>query len=155
MKKLVIFASFVSSMVALPLASMASTPPEAVDRIDTAREGNLQQLVKRFFQKNAAVACDVNQTMKIDILKLSSSSANDEKTVATPYEYSANYLVLEKCLYGSTFVGAYSDAFKSVIMTGSFKAHYKDISKFTPAAMTDLTIKVVREITDTNIPSNP
>ena len=140
-------------VLALSFSALAATPPEAVNGIDADREGDLSVTVVDYFKKNLAIACDSEQVVKIDVLKLTSSSNNEEKKPGTPYEYQAQYLVVQKCLYGSTFVGAYSDTMKSVILKGSFNAHYKKEGSFKRGATTDLKVEQVKEITDTNLSS--
>ena len=125
-------------------SAFASTPVEAVNKIDLEREGDLSAKVVDFYNKNLKVECETNELAKVDIVKLSSSSMNEEKTPNTPYSYSATYLVVQKCLYGSTFVGAYSDAKKASIVTGSFKASYN--FKGGPKEMKDLKIELVKDV---------
>lgn len=145
MKKIALFLA-----LALSPAAFASTPPEHVDQIDTAREGNLKQLVLDYYQANLKVACEESSLPKTEITKMASDSANQEKVVGTPYDYAAHYIVIQKCLYGSTFVGAYSDTVNAVIVKGSFHSKYN--KKNGPAKMENLKIELVRAV-DLSLPA--
>ena len=142
-----------TTLFILSHSAFASTPPGQVDRIDSFREGNLAQLVLKHYKANFKVGCAANgtQLQKVEIIKLASASHNQEKRPGTPFNYEATYLILEKCLYGSTYAGAYSDSVKSVAMKGSFHSNYDENGG--PAMMEDLMISLVKEI-DTSLPQN-
>ncbi|MGZ3696327.1 MAG: hypothetical protein ACXWQO_20360 [Bdellovibrionota bacterium] len=132
--------------------AMASTDPRQVDALDTAREGNLSSLVLDYFKKNLKVACDdVNNVVKFEITKVASDSANQDKKPGTLYDYKGTYLVVEKCLFGSTYAGAYSEPVKGTIVQGSFSSKYN--AKNGPAKMEDLKFQVVRDV-DLSIPAS-
>lgn len=145
MKMITVLLSLVSA------TAFASTPVESVDKIDTAREGNLAALVLEHFKTNMKVACDTNELPKYEITKVGTSSAHQTKQPGTPYDYSAAYLVVQKCLYGSTFVGAYSDARKASILKGSFTSKYNRAGG--PLKMESLKIEAVRDL-DVSVPLN-
>lgn len=126
--------------------AFASTPVEMVEKIDKDREGNLAQLVTSYFQKTVASTCTEGQ-VKIQAFKLSSYSSNEEKVPGTPYTYSANYLVTQKCMLGSTFVGAGVDVEKAVLIGASFKGIYKK-GTYTPAQMSDVKISVLKDASE-------
>ena len=143
--------SLLALLLTLPLSALASTPVENVDKIDTAREGNLAPLVLAHFKKNLSVACEENQLPKFEITKIATDSSNESKTPGTPYNYKGTYLVVQKCLYGSTFVGAYSDPMRASVITGSFHSEYD--RKMGPKKMEDLKIELVKDI-DLALPTN-
>jgi hypothetical protein len=147
--KLLFSCLFVTALFSLN--AMASTDPKQVDGIDTAREGNLSQLALNYFQSKLKVACDVNEVLKFDIVKVASDSANQDKIPGTPYDYSATYLVVQKCLSGSTYAGAYSSPIKNSIVKGSFHSKYNQ--KNGPAKMEDLKFEYVKDI-DLSLPAN-
>ena len=128
----------------LPLAALASTPVEQVDKIDTAREGNLRELAVNYFKANLKVNCDEGQLAKFEALKVATDSSHETKQPGTPYNYSANYVVVQKCLYGSTFVGAYSDTQKAVLLKGSFRSFYNRLNG--PAKMENLKFEVLKDL---------
>lgn len=134
--------ALVASIV-LPASASAATPVEQVGKIDAAREGNLRVLVSNFFRTNLRAACEQGQLPRIDTMKISSNSANEEKVPGTMYTYEADYLVVQTCMSGSTFQGAYLDVVKSSIVRGSFRSKYN--AAFGPAKMVDLKIKLIRE----------
>lgn len=138
MKMIAVLLSLVS------VTAMAATPAEQVDGIDTKREGNLSALVLEHFKKNMKIACEEGQVAKFEITKVGTSSAHQTKTPGTPYDYAAAYLVVQKCLYGSTFAGAYSDAMKSSLLKGSFTSKYNRAGG--PLKMESLKIEAVRDV---------
>lgn len=83
--------------------------------------------------------------------KISSSSSNEEKIPTTPYAYEGSYLVIQRCLFGSTYVGAYLDAKKTFIMKASFTSKYDQQGG--PKKMENLKIELVRDA-DLSIPQN-
>ncbi|MGE3260498.1 MAG: hypothetical protein AB7K68_01855 [Bacteriovoracia bacterium] len=143
--------NFLFALVLCAAPAFASTPSENVDKIDTAREGNLKQLTVKYFQDNLKIACEEGQVAKFDAFKITSESANQEKSPHTPYDYSATYLVVQKCLYGSTYVGAYADTMKSVLVKGSFHSKYN--SKNGPAKMEGLAFEYIKDV-DVSVPAN-
>jgi hypothetical protein len=138
--KTLIAAMFIS----LVSSAIAGTDPAKVDGIDIARAGNLSTKVAEFFAANHKIECDFNELAKFEAFKISSASSNEEKVPTTPYNYSAKYLVVQKCLSGSTFAGAYTDTVKSAIVTGSFNASYN--RRGGPVEMLNLEIKHVKDI---------
>lgn len=150
MKALLLLAS-----LTLSIAAHASTPPEAVDGITKDRAGNLEQLTLAQAKKTMGDVCEKDvQVAKFEIILLAADSANAEKTPGTSYDFTGHYLVIEKCLYGSTFVGAYADTVKSAIFKSSFTANYASRGSFKPKKMRDIKIALVKEITETNVNSN-
>jgi hypothetical protein len=131
--------------LALSASALAATAPEDVDRIDNSREGNLKQLVLNHYMKTSKSPCQEGVELpKFEIVKVSSSSMNETKTIGTPYDYEANYLIVQKCLNGSTYAGAYSEPMKAVILKGSFRSKYNN--KYGPAKMEDLKIEEVNNV---------
>lgn len=136
---------FFALLALIPSLALASTDPAKVESIDNAREGNLAQLVLKNFRENHKVDCQEGLELPaFSIMKIDSGSSNHEKVPSTPYDYEAGYLVVQKCLSGSTFGGAYASVAKSVIMSGSFTSKYN--RKNGPAKMENLQIKLVKEI---------
>jgi hypothetical protein len=138
-------------LVLVSVGAFASTPPEHVDGIDRAREGNLKKLVLQEFIKTQKVDCGVSEIPKFEITKISAASNNEEKIPGTPYDYAATYLAVQKCLYGSTYVGAYIEPKKTAIMSASFISKYDRDGG--PLNMEGLSIKSVRDV-DLTVPED-
>lgn len=132
------------TLLAFVSTSYAGSDLELVDAMDTAREGNLSQLVLANYKKTQKEDCDLMELPKYEIVKISSGSSNHEKTADTPYGYEATYVVIQKCLSGSTFQGAYSDLKKAITMKGSFDSDYN--AKGGPAKMRNLKIEVLKNV---------
>lgn len=129
----------------ISLPAFASTDPRQVDALDTAREGNLSQRVLAYFKNGLEVACeDSNNVLKFEITKIASDSSNQEKVPGTSYDYKGTYLVVQKCLYGSTYAGAYSDPVKASIVRASFHSKYN--RKNGPAKMEGLEFEYLKDI---------
>lgn len=124
--------------------TFAGTPVEMVNKIDQAREENLAELVLKNFVQTQSIKCEPNELAKYEIVKISSDSANQEKVPGTAYDYKATYLVIQKCIYGSTFVGAYTEARKTTEMEGSFTSKYN--KKGGPLKMQGLKITATKNI---------
>ena len=135
-----------ASLLLLSLSVFASTPSSAVAQLDKARAGNLAEYVLRYFTENLKVDCELGSLSKFEILKLSSGSANEEKTENTPYTYEANYIVTQKCLIGTTYAGAYLDVVKAVVLKASFASEYNENRG--PKKMEGLKIEVAKDITE-------
>lgn len=129
----------------ISISAFASTPSSAVEQIDKDREGNLSELVLKHFTENLKVECGEGSLAKFEIFKLSSGSANDSKTPETPYTYEARYLAIQKCLTGTTYVGAYLEVVKSVALNASFSSQYNRESG--PKKMEGLLIEVAKDVT--------
>lgn len=139
MKKLIL--AFVT---AASTYAMAATESAALKKIEAQREGNLTALVIEHYTTNKKVDCEDDQVMGVEAIKTSSDSMNEEKRVGTPYQFSANYLVIQKCFYGSTFQGVFSEIKNAVILKASFRSLYNKNGG--PAAMKDLKFEDVRVV---------
>lgn len=139
-KHAVILAAF-----ALANTALAATDPAKVDQIDRAREGNLAKIVADFYTKNSKSACEEPiEVSKVEVFKTGSSSLNEEKVPGTPYTYTAQYLVVQKCHSGSTFGGAYTGPGDAVLIKASFTSKYNE--KGGPAEMKNLYFQILRPV---------
>lgn len=128
----------------LSTQAFAATDPKQVEAMDLARQGNLPQLVLGEFAKSQTSADCEGGLVKYQIVKVSAESYHQEKRPGTKYDYSAVYLVSQKCHSGSTFAGAMIDNAKSALYKGSFTSAYN--SKNGPARMESLKIEFVKEL---------
>jgi hypothetical protein len=132
--------------LALSLNAFAVGPsPEEADQLDTAREGNLRNLVIQEFAAKYKAACPEEEGPKFEAIKLASGSYNQSKTPGTRFNFEATYLVIQKCLAGSTFQGAFTSLVKSSIMKGSFTALADRNER--PTKVKDLKYEFVSDVT--------
>lgn len=132
-------------------SAVAATDSQRVDGLDTLRQGQLAETVLTEFKTKYKLECDGPSIPKYEILKVASSFANDEKIVNSPYWYAADYLVVQKCLEGSTFSGGTSTPVKTLLMKASF--HATSDTKGGPGVIDSLKIEVLKmlDITDHTI----
>ena len=132
-------------VAALSLNAFAATAPDKVDLIDAARAGNLRQLVIQEFVSKYKADCTENEVPKYEAIKLSGGSSKQTRNPGTPYNYEATYLIIQKCLWGSTYAGAYFDFAKSSMITGSFTSHEDHKGRVTK--MENIQLKFLSDVT--------
>lgn len=114
MKKLAILAL---TLVA-PLASYASTSPDAVASIDKTRAGDLPEQVKVFAVKSGELKDCGSDYYKANyvVTQVGSDSMMDEKKFDSTITYKGTYLVQIVCDYGSTYAGAYRETREAILV---------------------------------------
>ena len=122
MKKL-----FVTLTLALGTSSVfASTPPELVAGIDTAREGNLMKNAIEYVKQQNLAKCEDYERSGVYAVKVSSGSAMDEKVENSTITYEARYLVTVLCDSGSTYSGAYRELKSAYVVSAVRKGRVKN-----------------------------
>ena len=139
-----VLALTLSILVVSASTVLASTDPKAVDQIERQREGNLPQMVVDYYTKNVAVACDIGNAVKYEVVLVASSSMHQDKVADPIYDFQGTYFVAQKCQSGSTYAGAYSELKSAALIDGSFSSKYN--KKRGPAKMQNLKIVLLKKL---------
>ena len=102
-----------------PRVASAATPPEEVEGLDNAREGNLAAKVVTFYNarpESPKITTGDGSVSKTVAYKLSSDSSHESKQPGTPTTYTATYLVVRFSFTGATFATATRDVADAVII---------------------------------------
>lgn len=113
--------------------------------MENQRQGNLPQLVQDFYAKTE-IACEPTQTQldKYEVLRVGSQSYDEDKKPGTGYNFEGTYLVVHKCLSGSTYAGAYSEVKSAALIDASFHSFYTKARG--PKAMENLKIQLLKPV---------